>query len=166
MAVANLDVMRVTIQISRKDVDSMQRDMSAGISAETLPGQVFEGRVVETHSESEAGDLNSEAEIHVANAKHILQPGMRVRVSLSQEKRNVLLIPRQAVTEIDGKSHVDVVMDGRVQRRTITVGRNQETTVEVVSGVREGDWVVVHSQRPLKTNSRVRMASARADSDR
>ena len=166
MAVANLDVMRVTIQISQKDVDSMQRDMPARISAETLPGQVFEGRVVETHSESEAGDLNSEAEIHVANAKHILQPGMRVRVSLWQEKRNVLLVPRQAVTEIDGKSHVDVVMDGRVQRRAITVGQKQETSVEAVGGVREGDWVVVHSQRPLKTNSRVRMASARADSDR
>jgi RND family efflux transporter MFP subunit len=166
MAVANLDVMRVTIQISQKDVDSMQRDMPARISAETLPGQVFEGRMVETHSESEAGDLNSEAEIHVANAKHILQPGMRVRVSLWQEKRNVLLVPRQAVTEIDGKSHVDVVMDGRVQRRAITVGQKQETSVEAVGGVREGDWVVVHSQRPLKTNSRVRMASARADSDR
>ena len=167
MAVANLDVMRVTIQISRKDVDSIQRDMPARISAETLPGQVFEGRVVETHSESEAGDLNSEAEIHVANAKHYLQPGMHVRVSLSTgEKRNVLLVPRQAVTEIDGKSHVDVVMDGRVQRRAITVGQKQETSVEAVGGVREGDWVVVHSQRPLKTNSRVRVASARADFDR
>ncbi len=166
MAVANLDVMRVTIQISQKDVDSMQRDMPARISAETFPGQVFEGRVVETHSESEAGDLNSEAEIYVANANHDLQLGMHVLVSLSQEKRNVLLVPRQAVTEIDGKSHVDVVMDGRVQRRAITVGQKQETSVEAVGGVREGDWVIVHSQRPLKTNSRVRIASARADSDR
>lgn len=166
MAVANLDVMRVTIQISQKDVHTMQRDTPARISAETLPGRVFEGRVVEMHSESEAGDLKSEAEIYVANAKHFLQPGMHVLVSLSQEKRNVLLVPRQAVTEIDGKSHVDVVMDGRVQRRAITVGQKQETSVEAVGGVREGDWVIVHSQRPLKTNSRVRMASVRADSDR
>jgi len=166
MTIANLDVMRVTIQISQKDVHTMQRDTPARISAETLPGRVFEGRVVEMHSESEAGDLKSEAEIYVANAKHFLQPGMHVLVSLSQEKRNVLLVPRQAVTEIDGKSHVDVVMDGRVQRRAITVGQKQETSVEAVGGVREGDWVIVHSQRPLKTNSRVRMASVRADSDR
>jgi RND family efflux transporter MFP subunit len=167
MALANLDVMRVTIHISQKDVDGIQRDMPARITVESLPGQVFEGRVVEIHPESEAGDANGEVEIHVANAEHFLKPEMRASVSLSTgEKRNVLSIPREAVKEIAGKPHVDVVMNGRVQRRTITVGRNQERTVEVVAGVREGDWVVVHSPSLLTANSRVRIAVEKADAER
>jgi len=165
IAVANLDVMRVTIHISQKDVDSIQGDMPARITVEPLSGRVLEGRVVEIHSESEAANPNREAEIQVANREHFLKPGMGVSVSLStDEKRNVLLVPREAVKEIAGKRHVDVVVNGKIQRRTITVGRSQETTVEVVAGVREGDWVVVHSARPLTANSRVR--SEKADAER
>src|SRR5215469_14018303 len=93
VALANLDVMRVTIHISQRDVDGIQRDMPARITVESLPGRVFEGRVVEIHPESEAGDANGEVEIHVANGEHFLKPEMRASVSLSTgEKRNVLLI--------------------------------------------------------------------------
>ena len=164
LAMANLDVMRVTIQIPRASAGGIQRDMPARVTAETFPERVFDGHVVDTRSESETGDQGSEIEIQIANAKQLLKPGVRVSVSLSYEKANVLLIPRQAISEISGKSYVDVIANGRIQRRTITLGQRSQATAEVADGLREGEWIVVQSQRPLKTHSRVRVVSAKADS--
>src|SRR5262252_602364 len=85
LAMANLDVMRVTIQIPRASAGGIQRDMPARVTAETFPERVFDGHVVDTRSESETGDQGSEIEIQIANAKQLLKPGVRVSVSLSYE---------------------------------------------------------------------------------
>ena len=160
MTVASLDAMRVLVQISEKDRNSVQLGLPARITVEAYPGRIFEGQVVGLRSGSENGAANTLADIHVANPKHLLKTAMRASVSLAVgEKPNVLLVPRQAVTEIAGKSYVDVVAGGRAQRRAITVGRNQDTTVEVTSGVREGDWVIVGGRQPRTTDGRVRIVA-------
>ena len=164
VTVGSLDAMRVMSKIPENDLNRVQRGMPARIAVEAFPGRVFEGHVIAMHSGSEAGDSGTGAEILVTNPEHLLKPNMRASVLLlTGEKRNVLLVPRQAVTEIAGKSHVDVVLNGRVQRKAITVGQDQETTVEVVGGVREGDWVVVDSRQPLIANSRVRIAAEKTN---
>jgi RND family efflux transporter MFP subunit len=159
MTVASLDVMGLTVAISEENPAGVQRGMSARITVDAIPGRVFEGRVVEVHSGPEDSDSKTAVEIRLANPEHLLKPGMRASVYLpTGEKPNVLLVPRQAVTETAGKSYVDVVTNGRVQHKAITVGRKQETTVEVAGGVGEGDWVVIQSRQPLTAKSRVRIA--------
>ena len=152
-------------------IDKLYRIFSTDkqYEAAILKGKLEENNipVVLVNKQDSSYVFLGEVEIHVANGEHFLKPEMRASVSLSTgEKRNVLLIPREAVKEIAGKPYVDVVMNGRAQRRTITVGRNQERTVEVVAGVREGDWVVVHSPSLLTANSRVRIAVEKADAER
>jgi len=164
LAMANLDVMRVTIEVSQAIADGIKRDTPARVVAATLPDRVFDGHVLDTRSASETGDQHSEVEIQIANAKQLLKPAMRVAVLLSYEKTNVLLVPRQAISEISGKSYVDVITNGKVQRRAITLGQRSQAITEVMDGLREGEWIVIQSRRPLKTNSRVRVVSTKADS--
>ena len=161
LAMANLDVMRVTMQIPQAKADGIQRDTPARVVAETLPERAFDGRVVDTPSAPETGAQDSEIEIQIANAKQLLRPGMRASVSLSFERANVLLIPGQAISEISGKSYVDVITNGKIQRRAITLGLRSQSAAEVLDGLREGEWVVVQSQRPLKANMRVRVVNER-----
>jgi RND family efflux transporter MFP subunit len=65
----------------------------------------------------------------------------RILVPLGQEE--VLLIPARAVRNVGQLQLVDVVADSRVARRSIRTGRSLGDDVEVLSGLREGERVVV-----------------------
>ena len=160
LTVASLELMRVTIPISNKDFNLIHRDMPAQITVESVPGRVFEGNVVGLRSGSGTADSKTEVEIQVRNSERFLQTGMLVSVSVpTAEKRTVLLIPKETLMKAGGKSYVDVVANGRIEKRAINVGQAQESMIEIASGLREGEWVIVASERPLTVNSKVRIVA-------
>ena len=150
----------MTIPISNKDFNLIHRDMPAQITVESVPGRVFEGNVVGLRSGSGTADSKTEVEIQVRNSKRFLQTDMLVSVSVpTAEKRTVLLIPKETLMKAGGKSYVDVVANGRIEKRAINVGQAQESMIEIASGLREGEWVIVASERPLTVNSKVRIVA-------
>jgi RND family efflux transporter MFP subunit len=160
LTLASLDLVRVTLTIPEKDLNLIHQGTPAQISVEAFPGRVFEGKVAGLHFGSGAPDSKTEAEIHVRNNEHFLRAGMLASVSLpTSEKRSALLIPKEALFDAGGKSYLNVVADRRIQKRAITVGENHESMVEVTSGVTDGEWVIVASQRPLTVNSKVRIVA-------
>jgi multidrug efflux pump subunit AcrA (membrane-fusion protein) len=58
-------------------------------------------------------------------------------------EEQVPVIPRQAVQEVGQLELVDVVADSQVSRRTIRTGRTLDENVEVLSGLREGEQVLL-----------------------
>jgi len=167
ITLGTLDLMQVIIKIPEKDLSLIHRGMPAQIKVEAFPGRIFEGNVSVLHSGSQTTGSSTIAEIHVANRDRLLATGMGASVALlAGEKREALLVPRQAVMEIAGKNYGDVVVKGRVQQRPITVGWNQEGMVEIISGAREGDWIIVGSPAPLTDNTRVRIAAEKKNPGR
>ena len=84
-------------------------------------------------------------EIDVPNDKYKLQPGMYADVRLQvQNHPNALTVPIQAVQQENGKSQV-LVLDqhNRVQPREIETGLEDPRRVEILSGLNEGDRVIV-----------------------
>ncbi len=69
--------------------------------------------------------------------------GMFGRILIPLEEEEVLLIPPQAVRKVGQLELVDVVDDGRAVTRAIRTGRNLEDGVEVLSGLREGEKVLL-----------------------
>ena len=69
--------------------------------------------------------------------------GMFGRIRFPLQEEQVLVIPRQAVLNVGQLELVDVVENGRVSRRAIRTGRAIEDNVEVLSGLSEGEEVVV-----------------------
>jgi RND family efflux transporter MFP subunit len=80
----------------------------------------------------------------VANPDHVIKAGVFARVDiLPSAKREVLVVPREAVRNEDGRSYTLVVSEGRAVARTLQLGVVGESDVEVLHGVRVGDRVVV-----------------------
>lgn len=69
--------------------------------------------------------------------------GMFGRILIPLHEEEVLVIPRQAVREVGQLELVDVVEKGQLGRRTIRTGRIFGDDVEVLSGLREGEQVVL-----------------------
>lgn len=70
--------------------------------------------------------------------------GMFGRIIIPLHEEDVLVVPRKAVRSVGQLELVEVMEnDGRVSRRSIRVGRAIGTDVEVLSGLREGEQVVL-----------------------
>ena len=69
--------------------------------------------------------------------------GMFGRILIPLEEEEVLVVPRQAVRKVGQLELVDVVEHGQASRRAIRTGRTLGDDVEVLSGLREGEQVVV-----------------------
>jgi RND family efflux transporter MFP subunit len=74
--------------------------------------------------------------------------GMFGRILIPLDEEEVLVIPAQAVRSVGQLELVDAVQDGRAVRRSIRTGRRFGDDVEVLSGLREGEQVVVPSTTP------------------
>jgi multidrug efflux pump subunit AcrA (membrane-fusion protein) len=82
---------------------------------------------------------------------------MQVEVTLdSPAKRDVLIVPQQAIVEIEGQNFVFAIVNERIQIKDVTKGRRIEQMIAIESGVAEGEWIVVSEPSLPKANSRVR----------
>jgi HlyD family secretion protein len=87
-------------------------------------------------------------------------PDMGVKVSfLSSESTTPAtgaqaIIPKEALREVDGKQVVFAVVNSRIEQRAVKTGPQRGGDVEVLSGVKAGDSVVISSQETLRDGQR------------
>jgi hypothetical protein len=83
------------------------------------------------------------AEVDVDNKDGSLYPGMYSVVSFIQTRGvSPLVIPGDAVVLRQDQTSVAIVRDQKIQIVPVEIGRDYGPSVEIVSGLNEGDWVV------------------------
>jgi multidrug efflux pump subunit AcrA (membrane-fusion protein) len=107
-----------------------------------------------------------DTEIDVPNRDDKLVPGMYAEAHLHLADRpDVLNVPIDAVDGLGTSSqHAYVVRDGRIALITISTGVQTPDRVEILSGLREGDKVVVGRHSDLSDGQRVETKLASYDS--
>ncbi|MFK0570806.1 efflux RND transporter periplasmic adaptor subunit [Endozoicomonas sp.] len=96
-----------------------------------------------------------------------IQDGMFVRAWIATEqKTDVLTLPWQAISFRDGMPYVFVVKpENRVELRWLSIGIQGLLSLEVVSGLQDGDRVVVRGQHLLANDSSVAVINERQPGD-
>jgi RND family efflux transporter MFP subunit len=80
----------------------------------------------------------------VANPDHAIKAGIFARIDiLPSAKSEVIVVPREAVRNEDGRSYALVLSEGRAVARVLQLGVVGEREVEVLHGVRVGEDVVI-----------------------
>jgi RND family efflux transporter MFP subunit len=96
-------------------------------------------------------------EVDVRNPDRVLVPGLYAEADLTLEHReDIPSVPLQAVNHAGEKTSVFVVnATGELEDRPITLGLQTATDAEVVSGLREGEQVVISDRSGLKPGEKV-----------
>jgi RND family efflux transporter MFP subunit len=144
------------------------------VTVKGLSGAEFTGHVVDINPASIPGQRNFIARILVRNDGEFLRPGMSADVALNvSENAGAVVVPRDAVVEDRDLRQVYAVVDSRVEIREVEIGVTERGHLEIVSGVKPGDTLVVAGQADLADGERVEPVQrqggaqqARADSDR
>jgi len=69
--------------------------------------------------------------------------GMFGRISVPLDEESLLVVPERAIRRVGQLAMVDLVADGRIERRAIRLGRAIDGDREVLSGLRAGDRVMI-----------------------
>jgi len=118
-------------------------------------GRTFTGKISRFTHRVDETTRTMIAELEVDNPKLTLIPGMYATVVLKADQRpNAVAIPTEAITA--GKSTVYVVnTNNEVEERTVTLGLETPTKYEVLSGVKEGELVLVGNASQVKPGEKV-----------
>lgn len=108
-------------------------------------GEHFTGKVTRFTNALDPSTRTMQVEIDVPNPDYRLQPGMYANVRLEADSRaDALTVPVQAIQRSENKVSVLVVdPQNKVQRREVTLGVEGSNRVEVLTGLTEGDRVIV-----------------------
>jgi RND family efflux transporter MFP subunit len=127
-----------------------------------VPGENIRGQAKITYlSDSmDAMSKSYELELEVANPDHALKPGMRVQVQLTAEDEQIVpAIPTLSVVREAGETYVFVLVGETVEKRKVELGRLNGLIQEVLSGVKEGEQLVVSGQNQLNDKEKVQLAA-------
>ena len=151
----DLDQMQVKLRVHESVVKKVLKGQTATIMVEALPGVVLHGKVVSVATQAQSqgwrGGAVKEYETIVSiddlPSDAGLRPGMSGDVKiLLKTVPNALTVPVQAVTEFDGKHIAYVVTPGGIERREVKVGETNDTLIQILEGIADGEQVALDAR--------------------
>jgi len=117
----------------------------------------FTGTVKRFSSDVAAETRTMHTEVELRNPDHVLMPGLYAEATLTLDRKNdALALPLQAVSQAIGEATVFVVTpDNTIEEHKIEVGLRTESYIEIVSGLKQGERVVVSDRSSLKNGMKV-----------
>ena len=142
--IAQVNVLRLRVPVPESLAAGIHIGQPAEISVQAT-GEHFSGKVSRFTDALDRSTRSMQVEIDVPNDKLHIAPGMYADVVLQvQNHPDALLIPIQALNQTESGSSVFVVdSDHRVQSRDIHTGLQSPNSVEVTTGLNEGDRVII-----------------------
>lgn len=156
--VEQITPVKLYVGISEMDYTRVKKNDTVTLTADALPGKTFTGRIARIYPTIDAATHTFTAEVNVANSDRLLRPGMYARVTVNFGSNHSIVVPDDCVVKQQGSGVRSVFVlqaDNTVKEIVVTLGRHFGTEYEILSGVAEGDKVVVKGQASLKNGSKV-----------
>lgn len=161
VTVAQVNVLRLRIPVPESLASKVRIGNTADVHVQAT-GEHFTGKVERFTDSLDPSTRTMQVEIDVPNPNYHLQPGMYADVQLSANSQsNALVVPIEAVHHQGDKTTV-MVLDphDRVQSRDVQIGVQSSERVEILSGLGEGEQVLVGNVGRYQVGERVRPKQA------
>jgi RND family efflux transporter MFP subunit len=151
------DLYRLVIPVPESSVRYIRVGDPVAVRVPAL-NRSFPGKVARFSLDVQEGTRTMHTEVDVPNPNRVLMPGMYAETTLTLEaKDNVLAVALGALDHTGDRTTVYVVSStGKAELRVVTVGLETATDAEVVSGLAEGESVIVSDRSGLKPGEEVR----------
>lgn len=155
---ADLSRVRVRCWVDERDLPRIALGQEAKVRLDAYPNEVFTGSVTTVSPVVDRETRSAPIEVGVANPSGLILPGMMARVDLVTEKRpGVLVIPIDAIATSRGGSFVFVSNGGHARQAPVEVGIIDREKVEILSGLSEGDEIIVAGRAFLRDGATVQV---------
>lgn len=154
--IADLSRLWLTVHAFERDAVRIEGGAEVEVNLAALPGRVLKGRVDRVGGRVDPASRTVPVRIVLANAGGVLRPGMSAsaRVPMAGGAGETLVVPTGALQRLGDTWVVFIPKDpGHFEIRPVGRGRDLASEVEVLSGLRAGDRVVVDGSFVLKAEA-------------
>ncbi len=157
LTIEQTNPVKLIINVSETRYKEMSKGMSVDITLDAYDDEVFTGKVTTVYPTVDATTHTFPVEITINNQAQKVRPGMFARVTVNYGDQQHVVVPDAAVVKQIGAGdrYVYVFKDGKVSYNKVEIGRHIDTTYEILSGVNEGDQVVIAGQTKLANGKEV-----------
>ena len=154
------NVIRVWVYVPQDSAFGVAPDIDAVVRVPELPGREFPGKVTRIADAQQSGTRTLLTEIDLPNPDGALRSGVYCMVELKiPRKTPSLVVPAEAMIFNRDGLQVAVVNNGKAEIRKVRVTRDLGTQVEVDTGVKPGDRVILNPPVSLVEGSKVQVAA-------
>lgn len=156
-----VDSLEVQVWISESDIAYIHKGDSAAVSLSGLPGQALQAVVESVGVNAHERTGNFAVKLLVEQETPLVRPGMTATVQIAGVAfPEVLLLPEQALLDRDRRKVVYVVREGRAVQVEPLLGAGYSDRLLVLSGLHDGDQVIVGDLSRVLNGKQVLVAPA------
>ncbi len=153
--VVDISRLKVKVSVSEKDVIRLKVGEPVEVTTDVFPEDVFQGSIFSISSKGDDGHTYP-VEVVLKNSKQQLKAGMFGRVMFTPKSAgNLVIVPRACIVGSVKNASLYVVENDKAKLRSVVTGKEAGTDIEVLSGLQEGEQVVLNGQNNLSDNAPV-----------
>ncbi|MDY7034349.1 MAG: efflux RND transporter periplasmic adaptor subunit [Thermodesulfobacteriota bacterium] len=148
---------KIITTATERDVPHIKKGMRVEIQVDAFPERIFPGKISIVNPTVDPVTHTCDIEIHISNKYLTIKSGMFARVRLYVGQKSALVVPRDALNRFPGTGsyYVYTVEDGKAILKNVKTGQSQGNNIELTSGLKLGEKVVVKGQNRLKDGTTV-----------
>lgn len=157
LQVMQINPVKLKINIPESFYNNVKKGMQVTAKTEIFGEEEFAGTVSLIYPTIDPLTRTFTCEVKVNNANSKLKPGMFGRVELNLGKAATIMVSDKAVVKQSGSNdkYIFVENNGVVEYRKVQLGRRIEDKIEVISGIADGENVVITGQSKLMDGTKV-----------
>ena len=156
--VADFDPLIARIYLPERDVLTLDEGRSVRISLRADAGIDFEGRIRQISPVVDTATGTVKVTIEARSVPAKVRPGAFVRIDVVRDSiADAVLMPREAVVRELQSAYVFVAKDGVAEKRSVTLGLEEDDHIQAISGIAAGEQVIVAGQGGLKDGSAIKL---------
>ena len=153
----DLHKVKVDFSIAEAHLPDVARGQLVEARTVAYPGQAFRGEIMSIDSRIDPVTRSVQVRALLDNPDYKLRPGMLLQINLQKQLLNTLVLPEGALIPVQDKQFVYLVEDGKARQVEVKVGRRKPGLAQILSGIEEGDTVVVEGSLKLSNGVPVKV---------
>ncbi len=156
--IENLDNLEITISVIERYSTLIKEGNKVIVTFDAIPGETFTATVTSLSPTIESRTRTRTVKARLDAPEPRVISGMYANLNVIISTRdNVLVVPYSALSTSNDVTSCYVVRDGKAVRTTVTTGIREADRVEILTGLKAGDILVVRGQGLLSDGTPVRI---------
>jgi membrane fusion protein, multidrug efflux system len=160
-----LDPIYIDFYLPQQTLAELKVGLMVNLKSDSFPGKIFKGSITTINPVVDVDTRNIQVEATIANAEHLLVPGMFANIEvITGAAQRFLTLPQTAVSynpygdivyllaASEDKKNKGMLIANQVFVKT---GKTRGDQVQILSGIKAGDTIVTSGQLKLKNGSAV-----------